>query len=59
MDIDSVQKLLESGAMIVGGASIISAFFPHSKADGALKVAKTIIDLMAFNFKNARNAEPK
>lgn len=55
---EQIQQGIEVGVMIVGVASMLSPFIPNpTKYNAALIIAKRILDILAFNFRNARNEQ--
>jgi hypothetical protein len=49
--------LLQAASSIVGTASVIAALVPSPKVQGALSKARAVVDFLAFNFGNAKNAK--
>ncbi|AMC34718.1 hypothetical protein [Janthinobacterium sp. B9-8] len=49
--------LLQAASSVVGVASVIAALVPSPKVRGALSKARAVLDFLAFNFGNAKNAK--
>jgi hypothetical protein len=58
MDISQAGDALQAAGAIVGGASVIAALFPKSSKLGAtLGLVSKLINIIAFNFGNAKNKD--
>jgi ribosomal protein L30E len=51
-----IQNAVEIGFFVIGVASAISPVIPNPQYNKVLIVAKNILDLVAFNFGHAKNA---
>ena len=52
-----VFAIIEGAAYVISGAAIIAALTPTKKDDVILGKVRRVIDLLAFNFGNAKNKE--
>lgn len=53
-----VFDLVQAVASVVGAASAIAALFPKAEKLGkVLGVVRKVVDMLAFNFGNAKNAK--
>ena len=58
MDISQAGDVLQATASIIGGASVIAAMFPKAdKLGAALGLVSKLINILAFNFGNAKNKD--
>ena len=48
---------IQVGIQIVGVAAMLAPFVPNPQYGAALLVARKVLDLLAFNFRNAKNAK--
>lgn len=55
--LDTVGTVVEALLLIVAGASILAAYTPTKKDDIFLSRVKKFLNLLAFNFKHAKNKE--
>jgi hypothetical protein len=56
MDMNTVKEVADVATSVIGIASIFAAFLPQP-ASGILLALKKAIDMGAFNFLHAKNAE--
>lgn len=55
-DIDSALRLADYGLTVVGGASILAALLPRPANGSRLSGIFKVLDFLAANWLNARNA---
>ncbi|MGL5328201.1 MAG: hypothetical protein ACRDD7_02960 [Peptostreptococcaceae bacterium] len=55
--IDHIGDLIEISSMVVAIAAIIASATPTPKDDGIVNLLRKIVDFLAFNFGNAKNAQ--
>lgn len=55
--IDHIGDLIEIASMVVAIAAIIASMTPTPKDDGVVSLLRKIVDILAFNFGNAKNAQ--
>ncbi|MGL5281041.1 MAG: hypothetical protein ACRC8W_04680 [Plesiomonas shigelloides] len=55
--IDHIGDLIEIASMVVAIASVIATMTPTPKDDGIAKILTDILNFLAFNFGNAKNAQ--
>ncbi|MGL5726925.1 MAG: hypothetical protein ACRCYD_03605 [Plesiomonas sp.] len=55
--IDHIGDLIEIASMVVAIASVIATMTPTPKDDGIIKTLTDILNFLALNFGNAKNAQ--
>jgi len=53
--LDYVQQGFQIASVVVAVAAPIAAITPTPKDDGAVSAARKVLDVLAFNFGNAKN----
>ena len=53
--LEKAPTYLQYGIQIVGVAAMLAPFVPNPQYSAALIVARKILDMLAFNFRNAKN----
>jgi len=59
IDADMIQKGVEVAAYVIAGASAVAAVFPNPKVNAVLLILRKIVDCLAINVGNAKNAKPE
>ena len=52
-----ISDVIQGASLIISGAAVITAMFPQTKkASGVLATIRKVLDVLALNVGNARNA---
>lgn len=52
----SASDIVSTIASVIAAAAVLAAALPQGKPDSAWAIARQVIDLLALNFANAKNA---
>jgi len=53
---EKIQMVIEGASYLVTGATVLAALLPIPKVSKVLQVVRRVLDLLAFNIGNAKNA---
>jgi len=54
-NLETLHNILDIATSVIGTASVIAAVTPTTKDDSIVAFLRKIMDLLAFNFWNAKN----